>query len=207
MSKKLQKSLQECLYKIKNPIQNVQFYPDSKKWVLRGCKRPRTLSFAIASMQNEIHNEEGEINKGVSATLSDVDRFLSENFSSLYISDDDGNYHKGSDHRSRGADQTRSSKEILIDSPRFLDPPLDLCSSHRFFVTPGPSSSLVEEARSSLTATSKNMGSTSTSMSTCCNNLNDVSTTVASNDIKQDRLPDDCIVAALTDSPSPYDDF
>jgi hypothetical protein len=84
-----------------NPIQNVQFNPDSKKWVLRGCKRPRTLSFAIASMQNEIHNEEGEINKGVSATLSDVDRFLSENFSSLYISDDDGNYHKGSDHRSK----------------------------------------------------------------------------------------------------------
>ncbi|RQO87879.1 hypothetical protein POPTR_003G055501v4 [Populus trichocarpa] len=82
-----------------------------------------------------------------------------------------------------------------------------LCSSHQFFVTPGPSSSLVEEARSSLTATSKNLGSNSTSMSTCCNNLNDVSTTVASNDIKQDRLPDDCIVAALTDSPSPYDDF
>jgi hypothetical protein len=44
-------------------------------------------------------------------------------------------------------------------------------------------------------------------MSTCCNNLNDASATVASNDIKQVRLPDDCIVAALTDSPSPYDDF
>ncbi|XP_011001620.1 PREDICTED: transcription repressor OFP14-like [Populus euphratica] len=207
MSKKLRKSIQECLYKIKNPIQNVHFYPDSKKRVLRGCKRPRTLSFAIARKQNEIHNEEGEINKGVSATLSDVDRFLSENFSSLYISDDYGNYQKGSDHRSRGADQTRSSQEILIDSPRFLDPPLDLCSSHRFFVTPGPSSSLVEEARSSLTATSRNMGSTSTSMSTCYNNLNEASATVASNDIKQVRLPDDCIAAALTDSPSPYDDF
>jgi len=120
MSKKLQKSLQECLYKIKNPNQNVQFYPHSKKWVLGGCKRPRTLSFAIARKQNEIHNEEGEINKGVSATLSDADRFLSEKFSSLYIGDDDRNYHKGSDHRSRGADKTRSSKEILIDSPRFL---------------------------------------------------------------------------------------
>ena len=97
---------------------------------------------------------------------------------------------------------------ILIDSPRFLDPPLDLCSSHRFFVTPGPSNSLVEEARSGLAATSKNMGSTSTSMSTCCDNLNDdASATVASNDIKQVRLLDDCIAAALTDSPSPYDDF
>ncbi|KAJ7003131.1 hypothetical protein NC653_008387 [Populus alba x Populus x berolinensis] len=92
---------------------------------------------------------------------------------------------------------------ILIDSPRFLDPPLDLCSSRRFFVTPGPSSSLVEEARSGLAATSKNMGSTSTSMSTCCDNLNDASATVASNDIKQVRVPDDCIAAALTDSPSP----
>ncbi|KAL3598442.1 hypothetical protein D5086_006360 [Populus alba] len=47
------------------------------------------------------------------------------------------------------------------------------------------------------------MGSTSTSMSTCCDNLNYASATVASNDIKQVRVPDDCIAAALTDSPSP----
>ncbi|KAG6780479.1 hypothetical protein POTOM_013339 [Populus tomentosa] len=31
------------------------------------------------------------------------------------------------------------------------------------------------------------MGSTSTSMSTCCDNLNDASATVASNDIKQNN--------------------
>ncbi|KAJ7011760.1 transcription repressor OFP14 [Populus alba x Populus x berolinensis] len=79
--------------------------------------------------------------------------------------------------------------EILIDSPRYIDPPLDLCGSHRFFMERGSSSgSLVEEARSSLTATSENMGSSS------------------ANDPKQVRLPDDCI-AVLTYSPSPYDDF
>ncbi|CAK7356665.1 unnamed protein product [Dovyalis caffra] len=210
MPKKLQKSLQDYIYRIKNPTQNIQFssrsFSNPKNWILRGCKHPKTLSFAIARNQNESGNEEGE-EKGGAATLSDVDRFLFENFRSLYINDhDDGNFHKESDHRSRGGDHPRSHNEILIDSPRYIDPPpLDLCGSHRFFVAPGSSSgSLVEEARSSLTATSENMGSSSTSTST--NTLNDDSATIASNDLKQVRLPDDCI-AVLTYSPSPYEDF
>jgi uncharacterized protein (TIGR01568 family) len=213
MPKKLQKSLQDYIYKIKNPTQNIQLSSDSfsnsKNWILRGCKHPRTLSFAIAGNQNKSRDEEDE-EKGGAATLSDVDRFLFENFRSLYINDDDGNFQKESDRRSRGGDQAPSMNEILIDSPRYIDQPLDLCGSHRFFVERGSSSgSLVEEARSSLTVTSENMGSSSSSSSTSVSTtstLNDDSATVASNDPKQVRLPDDCI-AVLTYSPSPYDDF
>ncbi|KAJ6947322.1 transcription repressor OFP14 [Populus alba x Populus x berolinensis] len=182
MPKKLQKSLQDYIYKIKNPTQNIQLssnsFSNSKNWILRGCKHPRTLSFAVAGNQNKSRDEEDE-EKGGAATLSDVDRFLFENFRSLYINDDDGNSQKESDRRSRGGDQAPSMNEILIDSPRYIDPPLDLCGSHRFFMERGSSSgSLVEEARSR----------------------------IASNDPKQVRLPDDCI-AVLTYSPSPYDDF
>ncbi|KAJ6394560.1 hypothetical protein OIU77_023711 [Salix suchowensis] len=209
MPKKLQKSLQDYIYKIKNPTQNIQIssnsFSNSRNWILRGCKHPRTLSFAIAGNQSKSRAEEDE-EKRDAATLSDVDRFLFENFRSLYINDDDGNFQKESERRSNGRDQAPSSNEILIDSPRYIDPPLDLCGSHRFFVEPGSSSgSLVEEARSSLTTvTSENMGSSSTSTST--STVNDDSATTASNDPKPVRLPDDCI-AVLAYSPSPYDDF
>ncbi|KAG5229075.1 ovate family protein [Salix suchowensis] len=198
MPKKLQKSLQDYIYKIKNPAQNIQIssnsFSNSRNWILRGCKHPRTLSFAIAGNQSKSRDEEDE-EKRDAATLSDVDRFLFENFRSLYINDDDGNFQKESERRSNGRDQAPSSNEILIDSPRYIDPPLDLCGSHRFFVEPGSSSgSLVEEARSSLTTvTSENMGSSSTSTST--STVNDDSATTASNDPKPVRLPDDCIAS------------
>ncbi|KAJ6711613.1 TRANSCRIPTION REPRESSOR OFP7-RELATED [Salix purpurea] len=174
MPKKFQKSLQDYIYKIKNPAQNIQIssnsFSNSRNWILRGCKHPRTLSFSIAGNQSKSRDEEDE-EKRDAATLSDVDRFLFENF-------------------------------------RYIDPPLDLCGSHRFFVEPGSSSgSLVEEARSSLTVTSENMGSSSsTSTSTSTSTVNDDSATTASNDPKPVRLPDDCI-AVLAYSPSPYDDF
>ncbi|KAJ6715226.1 TRANSCRIPTION REPRESSOR OFP14 [Salix viminalis] len=186
MPKKLQKSLQDYIYKIKNPAQNIQIssnsFSNSRNWIFRGCKHPRTLSFAIAGNQSKSRAEEDE-EKRDAATLSDVDRFLFENFRSLYINDDDGNFPEG----------------------KYIDPPLDLCGSHRFFVEPGSSSgSLVEEARSSLTVTSENMGSTSTSTST--STVNEDAATADSNDPTPVRLPDDCI-AVLAYSPSPYDDF
>ncbi|XVF86594.1 hypothetical protein PTKIN_Ptkin18bG0054700 [Pterospermum kingtungense] len=210
MPKKLQKSLHGYLSKIKTSSPNIQFpstsFSSSKKRILKGCKHPQTLSFAVNCDNN---------NNDDSATLSDVDRFLFENFKSLYLKDDEEIYER---RRNVGEDiddeyhhhQVKSPGGILIESPRLVDPPPDLCGSNRFFVSTGFSSSLIEEARiSGVTNTtmsmSEDMGSTSTSTST--NN-----TTTTPNDsnsgghVKSQSIPNECI-AVLTYSPHPYNDF
>ncbi|KAE8656964.1 Heat shock protein 91 isoform 2 [Hibiscus syriacus] len=93
MSKKLQKSLQDYLSKIKSTSPNIQFpsksVSSSKKWILKGCRHPRTLSFAVTPTRNHVHQGTNDDNNDDAATLADVDRFLFENFRSLYIEEDD----------------------------------------------------------------------------------------------------------------------
>lgn len=86
MPKKLQKSLQDYLSKIKKPTPQLQFpnpqtFSSSKSWILSGCKHPKTLSFAIDRKQ--VHGVGN--NEDAAATLADIDRFLFENFRSLYL--------------------------------------------------------------------------------------------------------------------------
>ncbi|XP_048440101.1 transcription repressor OFP14 [Pyrus x bretschneideri] len=217
MPNKLQKYLQDYLSKIKKPPPQIPF--PSRKWIRSGCKHPKTLSFAVNRDQKEANNNDD------AASLSDIDQFLFENFRSLYLRDDgddnDERRVKEDRHAEDFWDKTLHLKErrpdnetdqnsggVLFESPRFnIDPPaVDLCGSHRFFVSPGrASSSVMEEARTSTTTTSEDLGSSSISTPT----LNDSATTLNSNnndDAKDVTLPNDCI-AVLTYSPSPYDDF
>ncbi|CAO2813313.1 unnamed protein product [Amaranthus hypochondriacus] len=223
MPMKLQKSLQEYLSKIKKQTPNFQFSPSSlsstTSKILAGCKHPaKSFSFKgdrKGSRKNhlgdQLHNEEA------AATLEDIDRFLIENFRSLYGEEhgnnNDDNYKfarekeklKGKTklHQHRNSvDMNLGGVGILFDSLGFFTPPPDLCGSHRFFVSPVSSSSLLEEARLSglgTTSTSEDAGFTSTSLG---NNRGY---------IKDDTLAippgiDDCI-ALLTVSPTPYEDF
>lgn len=63
-------------------------------WLLSACKYPRTLSFAGERNPPSRHDGGGGSGGDTSATLADVDRFLFDNFNSLYDArdedDDDG---------------------------------------------------------------------------------------------------------------------
>ncbi|XWS11906.1 hypothetical protein CRYUN_Cryun37aG0044800 [Craigia yunnanensis] len=219
MSKKLQKSFQDYLSKIKKPSPNIQFpsnsFSSSKKRILKGCKHPKTLSFAVNRDRN--HDQGISDNNHDAATLSDVDRFLLENFRSLYIKDDEEINERRGNVRSEDHEddhihhQLKISGEILFESPRFIDPPPDLCGLNRFFVATGLSSSLIEEARSgTVTNTtmsiSEDMGSTSTSTSTSKTTANDSNSYGGDDHVKSPSIPNECI-SVLTYSPNPYDDF
>ncbi|XP_059458365.1 transcription repressor OFP14 [Corylus avellana] len=213
MPKKLQKSLQGYLTKIKKPTPRIQFpsnnsFSSSKNWILSGCKHPKTLSFAMDHNQEKARkNDDADGKKGGGeVTLSDVDRFLFENFKSLYIEEDEDNYNekKGKANTTYEGENPSSGGGVLVGSPRFTDLPPDLCGSHRFFISPSVSSSLIEESRTSVMSEDPGSSSISTTIT-----LNDSTTsTTTTNDHAKDRvtLPDDCI-AVLVYSPTPYEDF
>jgi len=215
MPKKLQKSLQECLTKLKKPTPSIQFpsnsFSSSKNWILSGCKHTKTLSFAMDRNQDKAGK-----NKGGEATLSDVDRFLFENFKSLYIEGDDEDRNYNEKKKGKESDEGENpSGAVLFGSPRSMDLPADLCGSHRFFVAPSMSSSIIEESQTSGTSMSEDAGtSSSTSTTTTLNDSTTTTTTTTTNEdhhAKDDHhrdvtLPEDC-VAVLAYSPSPYEDF
>ncbi|CAA3023686.1 Hypothetical predicted protein [Olea europaea subsp. europaea] len=88
------------------------------------CKRTKTPSFALDGKENE-------------PKLSDVDRFLYENFRSLYEQEYNENKSK---KELEGYISEEKSEGV------FWDPlPENLGGSDRFFVTPASSSSLMEE--------------------------------------------------------------
>ncbi|XP_058004032.1 transcription repressor OFP14-like [Hevea brasiliensis] len=213
MPTKLQKSLLAYLSKIKNPTPPNSL-SSSKNWVLSGCKNPKTPSFATDRSLNEGHEMDG------AATLSDIDRFLFENFKSLYIRNEDHRQKKKGEEEEEeekggGGDgdydnRVRGPHGVLYhdhyDSPRFFEITPDLCWWHRFFVTAGSSSLLIEEARLSLTVTSEEGESSSSSTS---NTIIDSARSCSNNtDIKNINvaLPDDCITV-IKYSRSPNEDF
>ncbi|XP_057526545.1 transcription repressor OFP14-like [Amaranthus tricolor] len=194
---KLQKSLQEYLPKIKKQTPSFQFSPSSfsstTSKILAGCKHSaKNFSFKgerKGSQKNhlddQLHNEEA------AATLEDIDRFLIENFKSLY----------GEDHGNNNDD----NYEFIRENEKlkgFFTPPPDLCGSHRFFVSPVSSSSLLEEARLSGLATTSTSEDARSTLISLGNNRGY---------IKDDTLAtppgiEDCI-ALPTVSPTPYEDF
>lgn len=77
--KKIPKSLRDYLFKIKTH-QRTHIKLPSKKWILTSCKHPRTPSLDIDNMKNNnVKDDE--------AMLADIDRFLFENFKSLFLND------------------------------------------------------------------------------------------------------------------------
>ncbi|XP_062089398.1 transcription repressor OFP14 [Humulus lupulus] len=191
MAKKIEKCLQDFLPNIKKPKPKVHFPPNvslssSKDWILSGCKQPKTLSFAVGRNQNDD-----------SATLTDIDQFLVENFKSLYTKDDVVRANQDS--------QNDNQDVVWFESPRLLDTLPNLRGSRRFFVSTGISSSLIEESRASITTTA------TTSTTTCsndvvCEDTASFSSATVDNDDEWTKLPDQC-VAVLANSPKPYDDF
>ncbi|GLU22183.1 hypothetical protein SLE2022_382760 [Rubroshorea leprosula] len=199
------KSLRKYLSKIKRSSPNLPL-PSSKRWVLSGCKHPRTPSFAVDNTRNE-HGGGGGSEEAAAATLADIDRFLLENFKSLYIKDEEQNEKGKGRGTGIGPDQTKSPREIWFDSPRLVDPPPCLRGSNRFFATPGVTASLIEEAGTSLPCTSTSedhVGSSSTSADVTLYKNHSCSSP-STND-EPAALPKECI-AVLKNSPDPYVDF
>lgn len=218
---------------MKKPSTRIGFPPSrttfssSTGWILRGCKHPKTLSFACDDQKENEEKQGGGEGDGDSdgdeaATLSDIDRFLLENFKSLYKEDDDGGSRAKSEE-----DEVLNIKGggVLMESPRlFMEPSaedININGSRRFFVAPGSSSSLMEEAQTSqlTTNTSEDImtssgfgfafanisGSTSTGTSDSSSSCNDSART-SSYSAKEVLSPDD-FITVLTYSNSPYDDF
>ncbi|KAG1346267.1 transcription repressor OFP14 [Cocos nucifera] len=176
MGKKgIHKSLQLYLSKLKKvPTLHLPNPPNpsntATSWLLSACKYPKTPSFAVDRDQPD--DASGGA-RDPAATLSDVDRFLYENFHSLYNRDNDGN-------------------ELSSESPNYdAEPPAaaTIRSSERFFVSPGTSNSILDEARPSA-ATSSSSSSSSYSR------RSDAGPTVLGDG-----------VAVMTFSKDPYDDF
>ncbi|KAL8465839.1 hypothetical protein ACS0TY_035087 [Phlomoides rotata] len=173
MSKQIQKSLQECLSKIKISNKHIQY-----QLPMRGCKKPKTPSFDISSREKEDD----------AVTLSDIDKFLFENFRSLYQKEYDEETSK----------KDSKTAAFPFESPRLLDPPPpeNLCRSDRFFVSTGSSGSLYEGSSSSTSAANNSPSSSS--------GESPKEIEVAAAD--DPSLPED-FIALLTYSPSPYEDF
>ncbi|XP_071901531.1 transcription repressor OFP14-like [Coffea arabica] len=221
MPNQLQKSLQEYLSKKKKPAPQVQSPSTSSSlsssttsWILRGCRHPKTPSFAFDD------NKEKEDAPDGAATLSDIDRFLLENFKSLYKKEE-GEEDSIEIERSHEGENEEKPSGALLDSPKFEDPPeINLCGSHRFFVARASSSgSLIEEARTSSTrSTLQVIGTSSTSTTITTTNsvnkggINDSTTTASDDDdggegdVNEVLNPED-FITVLKYSVSPHDDF
>ncbi|XP_072979767.1 transcription repressor OFP14-like [Typha angustifolia] len=129
--KKLHKSLQLYISKklkkvptIRLPTPPPQTHA-AANWLFSACKYPKTTSFSFPAdgRRTDVGLDDPNAPPGPAATLSDVERFLSENFHSLYLHDEGG----------------RGGKT----SP----PPADLRSSDRFFASPSTSGTLVDESQ------------------------------------------------------------
>ncbi|KAI4381932.1 hypothetical protein MLD38_007949 [Melastoma candidum] len=168
----------------------------SKNWIFSRCKHPKTRSFAI----DRKGSDGKDVGSGGAATLADIDRFLFENFKSLYLKDDwddaEAVSRHGTGKRQDEGECRVLNDAVLFDSPRLIYPPLNLRGSERFFVAPGSSGSLLEEARSSL-VTSEDVGSSSASSTT-----NAIAAPLASGV----KLLEDCI-AVIKKTRCPYRDF
>ncbi|KAI3977367.1 hypothetical protein MKX01_000280 [Papaver californicum] len=231
MPKNIHKSIHVFLSKLKRTNQNNQHDHSSpslvnsspKNWILSGCKHSRTLSFAIDKIPSSSSASATKSCEDGAATLSDIDRFLFENFNSLYRNENDNNNlvvdekstkmrkNKNKNKKKKKNEDSRRDNgniDFLFESPRLMYPPPDnIRASSRFFVSPGTSGSLVEENRSSSggsISTFDDIGSsTSIAHHTC--------TTPSYQSIEAENgtnhnLPEDS-VAVLRNSPNPYDDF
>ncbi|PIA65090.1 hypothetical protein AQUCO_00100520v1 [Aquilegia coerulea] len=206
MSKKIQKSVHGYFSKLKQHAPHVHLpsksITNSTNWILSGCKYPKTPSFAIDKKADEVPGP-GE---GHAATLSDVDRFLLENFSSLFCDEKKKNNNNDDEDDKKKKiyeghhDDHENTNGFSFESPRLIGPMPEIRTSQRFFVSHSTSSSLVEEAQS-IASTSEEVQSSNTSSTT------DFKESIrSSTEIKGVPLPNESI-AVLTYSPDPYNDF
>ncbi|KAL1298162.1 hypothetical protein HN51_042562 [Arachis hypogaea] len=218
MPKKVQKTLQDYLAKVKSPrhsSQNQSQKPfnsfsffSSKNWIIAACKHPRTPSFAFDDSHGGGRGGNNSNNhKDDAATLADVDRFLYENFKSLYFREGEENEDYNTSNKrvdSSGQIQHDQGAKLIpmFDSLRLAETPRDLGGSNRFFVKTGLSGSLFLD--DGLTRSGDDhhyAGSSSNSTVT-----NTDSSSNDENHHENEKLPENCI-ALLRSSSSPYEDF
>ncbi|XP_019457593.1 PREDICTED: transcription repressor OFP14-like isoform X2 [Lupinus angustifolius] len=205
MPKKIPKFLRGYLSRIKahHPPQiqlSLNSFSSSKSWILSGRKNLKTSSFHF--------EDTNETKDDTAATLADVDRFLFENFKSLYLKDDDDDGDGGEGNEEENGNKYKNTKRVLLekqnhdeeepklgpilyDSPRLVEIPHDLCGSTRFFVKPGFSRSLVDDAMTKMFDPEESGSNKS------AKTQYDKNTVV---------LPDNCITL-LKYSLSPYEEF
>ncbi|CAI9104585.1 OLC1v1003289C1 [Oldenlandia corymbosa var. corymbosa] len=213
MPNQIQKSLQDYISKMKQkPNSQNQFPPtprsisSSTSWILRGCKHPRTPSFSSSSDQNKNNGKESKQHSNATsdhdagaATLADVDRFLSENFKTLYENQEEEQVQDvtemmiktriDDDHQ---AEKEESLIEIIPISGRMparrINPRPRRSSSDRVY-TPPPA------AASAGSISSDDVSSTSTT------------TAGGGGKAETEQLSPDDFITVLTYSRNPYDDF
>ncbi|KAM7255573.1 hypothetical protein ACFE04_008471 [Oxalis oulophora] len=126
MPNKLQRSITDYFLRKKKPSSTTRSlsFPSGKSFI-RYCKHPRTLSFAINGQRKDCHEKEEEvvvtntndILGGAfddSATLSDIDRFLIENFRSLYITKEDKE--KEEEEKQQQQSDNEKNKKKMVES-------------------------------------------------------------------------------------------
>lgn len=145
-------------------------------------RHPEKQKYDLSDTDDQDHDDG-------SATLSDIDKFLIENFRSLYEKDLDQN--KDHDQENQGT--------LSYGSPKFDNPPChDLCSSHRFFVALASSGSVIEDSRTSLPCSDSARGSGPGTT------IFDGSTSECSD---KKKMGAEDFIAVLRYSSSPCDDF
>ncbi|KAE9600485.1 putative transcription factor OFP family [Lupinus albus] len=223
MPKKIPKFLRGYLSRIKthHPAQiqlSLNSFSSSKSWILSGRKNLKTRSFHFEDTNEPHHGcSDNNINHkdDTAATLADVDRFLLENFKSLYLKDDDDD--DDDKEKEENENKYKNTKRVLLekqnhdeevpklgpilyDSPKLVEIPRHLCGSTRFFVKPDFSRSLVDDAMPSMTTTPRKMfdpDESSLGSNRSAKTHYDKTTVV---------LPDNCITL-LAYSLSPYEEF
>ncbi|XP_054783788.1 transcription repressor OFP14 [Prosopis cineraria] len=207
MPKKLQKSLHDYISKLRrNPNPQINF-SSSKNWIFSACKHPKTLSVDVDHLRRNEAQAKRSSNNDDAASLSDVDRFLFENFKSLYVREDNDQTERKAESEQDIIEAYPKLDPILFESPRLdLGLPPDLRGSNRFFVTPGLSGSIVEDAaRLSVTTTCDDEACSSSSSTTTLNDSPNLSYNHRES-ATVETLPRD-FIAVLLYSPSPYEDF
>ncbi|GAA0162516.1 hypothetical protein LIER_39426 [Lithospermum erythrorhizon] len=211
MPKRIKKSFQFYLSKMKKHSSphidlSSKTFASSKGWILRGCKHPKTPSFSVNN--NNVKKSTFTTNEDVdsAATLADIDRFLSENFKSLYLraNDDERDVDDGKGkHISKQEIDKNDIQEnpgcLMFESPRCLNLPPNKDGPHnRFFINRTSSGSLIEEARTSMTS--------STMPSSSSDETRENETNKITKHTKTNQGPED-FITLLTFSMDPCDDF
>ncbi|KAL9232057.1 hypothetical protein vseg_007204 [Gypsophila vaccaria] len=212
MPKNIQKSIKKYISKVKKQAPHLQISHSSlsstTSKILKGCKHPKSLSFSLdyppkGSKLKNRHDKRHESDEA--ATLEDIDKFLVENFKSLYGKDhshghnNDKNKEKSTEDTSDDESESKSESEsesdeaLYDDSPRMFSTPNlnSLRGSHFYSPSLTSSGSMPEEVGVS--------GIIGTSSPNVLVKGGDKSPTMSEG-------IEDCI-AVLTVSPNPREDF
>ncbi|GAB2293556.1 hypothetical protein Dimus_027763 [Dionaea muscipula] len=243
MPRKLRKSLKKYLSKIKKQAPHLHISPSSlssaTSKILSGCKHPKSLSFSLDRTQREYwthhhnhrcrrHHPPDDQDSTKAATLAGIDRFLCENFKSLYAN---GGEDIHEDHHSRPGpgcrqlnknnhsdddddddDEEEEEKETPCSCRHIAKIPFDSSSilhamplplplprdDHRRFCVSSSSSGSLVDEARPST---DGTGFTTTTTPTT------TTTTTCNMTMSADELPGEDCIAVLTTSADPYNDF